>query len=524
VTEYTGLAIQNTRLVEEQDYLLGKVEELSEDLLRISDAFDRRGTKEITGLSEDDASEIPLKTVKQVAATSRAMNAMNPFVKRGVNARISYVWGKGVSFDKIENAQDIVDDNRRRLFSPQAFEERERVLATDGNLFLAHPRSEARDDGETSFRIVLDQITGSVSNPDDKEDIWYYKREWSVVTTNGTTGEQVTKNNVRWYPSMQYALKLEKQSKALPRRWGKAGVDQNFVIQHETVNKQVGWRWGVPDIMPVIFWAKAYKEYLEDNATLVKAYSRLAWQVKLPSGQAGPGIASQLMAPPSRDPMTGELRDVGGTMLGGGGVEMAPLATNASSIDFSKGAPLASAIASGLEVSMVVITSDAGTANRSAAESLDLPTLKAMESRQQLHTESFLELFKFWEVEEPVVTWPQIYNDSTKDRTTALTLGVEAGVLYKEEARKEMIDVFGIAPFKPWDELPDPADDLQNQYDEQKADKAFEQAQQQANAESEAKASVVASQGNSGGISGKGGAQSTANSARQNRKADSKNS
>jgi len=147
-----------------------------------------------------------------------------------------------------------------------------------------------------------------------------------------------------------------------------------------------------------------------------------------------------------------------------------------------------------------------------------------MESRQQLHTESFLELFKFWEVEEPVVTWPQIYNDSTKDRTTALTLGVEAGVLYKEEARKEMIDVFGIAPFKPWDELPDPADDLQNQYDEQKADKAFEQAQQQANAESEAKASVVASQGNSGGISGKGGAQSTANSARQNRKADSKNS
>lgn len=526
VQQYTGLAIENQRLEEENNYVLSKVEELQEDLLRISDAFDRRGTKELTGLAEDDASEIPLGTVKRVASTSRAMNAMNPFVKRGVNARISYVWGKGVSFDKVEGVQELMDDNRKRMFSPQAFEERERVLATDGNLFLAHPNEEARGDGDTTFRIVLDQITGSVSNPEDKEEIWYYKREWNVDTTNGTTGEQQSKGYTRWYPSMAYAQKLEKQNKALPRRWGKHGVDQKFVIQHETVNKQVGWRWGVPDIMPVIFWAKAYKEYLEDNATLVKAYSRLAWQVKAPAGQNGPGIAAQLMSPPTRDPMTGELRDVGGTAVSGGGVEMAPLATNASSIDFSKGAPLASAIASGLEVSMVVITSDAGTANRSAAESLDLPTLKAMESRQQLHTESFLELFKFWGVTEPTVTWPQIYNDTTKDRITAVGTARELNLLYPEEGRKEVLDVLGIAPFKPWDELPDPADDPLKQYEEEKADKAFEQAQQQANAESAAQkdASVIAGQGKSGGVSARGGAQSSSNQARTNRARDSKTS
>lgn len=520
VQQYAGLAIKNQQLIEEQDYLVGKIGEIEEDLLRISDAFDRQGTQQLTGLPEEDASEIPLRTVKQVAATSRAMNAMNPFVKRGVNARISYVWGKGVSFDKVDGIKSIMDDNRRRLFSPQAFEERERVLATDGNMFLAHPRADARGDGETSFRIVLEQITGSVSNPDDKEEIWYYKREWSVKTTNSTTGEEVTKNFTRWYPSMSYAVKLEKQGKGLPRRWGKAGVDQNYVIQHETVNKQVGWRWGVPDILPVIFWAKAYKEYLEDNATLVKAYSRLAWQVKLPSGQSGPGIAAQLQAPPSRDPLTGELRDIGGTMLGGGGVEMAPIGTNSASVDFTKGTPLATGIAAGLEVSLTVITSDGGTSNRSGAEALDLPTLKAMESRQQLHTESFLDLFKFWEAEEAVVTWPQIYNDSTKDRITAIGTSVELGILFKEEARKETIDILGIAPYKPWDELPDPADDPQNQYDEQKAEKAFEQAQQQANDES----SAIAAQGKSGGVSARGGSQTSNNQARDSRSRDTKTS
>jgi hypothetical protein len=57
VQQYTGLAIKNAQLVEEQEYLVGKVQEIEEDLLRISDAFDRRGTKELSGLSEDDASE-----------------------------------------------------------------------------------------------------------------------------------------------------------------------------------------------------------------------------------------------------------------------------------------------------------------------------------------------------------------------------------------------------------------------------------------------------------------------------------
>jgi len=331
--------------------------------------------------------------------------------------------------------------------------------------------------------------------------------------------------NKKFYPSLQYAIRLEKKGKSLPRNWGKVGIDQNYAVQHEAVNRQVGWRWGVPDIMPVIFWAKAYKEYLEDNATLVKAYSRLAWQVKLPTGANGPGLAAQLMAAPSRDPLTGESRDIGGTGVTGGGIEMAPLATNASSIDFTKGAPLASAIAAGLEVSQTVITSNSGDAGSNAAEStLDLPTLKAMEYRQQLHTESFLELFKYWGAEDAIVTWPQIYNDSTKDRVTALGVLKElGGILYPEEVRKEALDVMGIAPFKPWDELPDPADDPQNIYTDDKAKLAFEQQQTLSN-EAAAQSKVIASQGNSGGTTARGGAQTTANAARDNRKSDSKSS
>lgn len=543
--------LQKEDMQDEIRYLTGEIISLQEDFLKISDAFDNAGW---APLNEQEAAEIPLATVKKVAKIARALNAMNPFVKRGVNARISYIWGKGVSFDGIDSIEDEILKNRAKLFTPQAYEELERVLATDGNAFSALPISES-DDTLTAFRISLDQIEGAVSNPLDTEEIWYYKREYAVTKTNSNTGQTRTDSVVKYYASLGYYSKLKKQGKNLPKKWNNVGVEQNYVIQHTTVNKQVGWRWGVADIMPVIFWAKAYKEYLEDNAMLVKAYSRLAWQVKVSSQAGAQAAATQVMSAPTRDPMTGEVRNVGGTNISGGGTELSPVAATGSTVDFSKGSPLASAIAAGLEVSVIVITSDPGSGTNATAETLDLPTLKAMESRQKLHEERFLELFEFWgadvhpnknsimgnakkpkapllknkDAEEQraennegvgsdyaIVTWPQIETDTTKDRIAAIGTAVELGILYKQEARKEAIDVFGIAPYKAWDDLPtmddDPAAQQKMEQEQAAADKAFAQQQEQA--------SVIAKQGVSGGVAAKGGAQGTSNSARDNRAAD----
>lgn len=540
--------IQKEDMQGEIRYLTSTISELQEDMLKISDAFDRRGTTELTGWDERDAVEIPLKTVKKVAKTSRAMNAMNPFVKRGVNARISYIWGKGVTFDGVEGIQDKLDVNHNKLFSPQALEEYERVLATDGNAFTALPIGEGADDPDEAFRVMLDEIVGVVANPLDREEIWYYKRSYTVQKTNSRTGEVNSEVVEKYYASLPYYQKLKKKGKILPRNWNKVGIEQKFIIQHVSVNKQVGWRWGVPDIMPVIFWAAAYKEYLEDNAMLVKAYSRLAWQIKASSAQGAQAAAAQVMAAPTRDPYTGEARTVGGTAVQGMGGELNPVANVGSSVDFSKGSPLASAIAAGLEVSLVVITSDPGSGNKATAETLDLPTLKAMESRQNLHTARLLELFEFFgatvrpsdkttktnrEIQEAkaenqegvgtdvaMVTWPQIETDTTKDRITALGTAVELGILYKQEARKEAIDLFGLAPYKAWDDLPtmedDPAAKEKMEVEAANAEKEFERAQQTA--------SVVAAQGQSGGVAAKGGAQNTNNAARDNRAKNIKNS
>lgn len=526
--------LEKSELQEEVHYLSSRLQDVEEDMLAISDAFDNVGW---APLNDGEASAMKLTTVKKVSKVARGLNALNPFVKRGVEARIAYVWGKGVTFDGVDSIGDKMDENRKKLFTPQAYSELERVLATDGNAFTALPNDNAKP-GTTAFRISLDEIEGAVSNPLDAEEIWFYKRSYSVTKTNSQTGAVTTDNIVKYYASLGYYQKLAKQDKALPRRWNKIGVEQEFVVQHTTVNKQVGWRWGVPDIMPVIFWAKAYKEYLEDNAMLVKAYSRLAWQIKAGSAAGAQAAATQVMRAPTRDPYTGEVRDIGGTGISGLGGDIAALPATGSQVDFSKGSAMAAAIAAGLEVSLVVILSDSGNSNRAAESSLDLPTLKAMESRQAIHTDRFLEIFEFWGADitpprggtksieeaktpgEPagyaIITWPQIESDTTKDRIAALGTAVEEGILYKQEARKDALDVFGIAPFKPWDELPTMEDDPA-------AQEKFDQQQEQFNQQQEANA-VIAKQGVSGGIAAKGGAMSTNNQARDSRKANSNKS
>lgn len=520
----------NGELQEDVSYMMSEVRELQESLLEISDRFDNIGWTPLE--QADDANELSLETVKKVAKLARAMNMMNPFVKRGVQARISYIWGKGVAFDGVESVSKVMDLNRKRLFSPQAFEELERALATDGNVFTALGVDKAT---KRSFRIPLDQISGAVSDKDDREYVLMYKRTWQETTTT-TNGHVEEKERIEYYPSIEYSEQRASEGKKMHKSWRGHPVSNDFVMHHMSVNKQVGWKWGLPDVMPVIFWARAYKEYLEDNALLVKAYSRLAWQYKSASGGGQQAAASAVRRAPSRDPLTGELKDVGGAAVTGNGQEIIALPANGSTVDFEKGSALAAAIASGLEVSKVVITSDPGAGNRSAAETLDGPTRKAMETRQQLHVERFLDMFHYWglkvtelgesgasvsEANEAAgrpgknsgsgrdyvtVSFPPIDSDSTKDRIAALGTMQELYILHPEEVRKEALDVFGIPPFKPWDELPEKPEVPTGPgvHGEQ----------------GNTQPSVIAKQGVSGGVSAAGKAQGTANSARDNRAKD----
>ncbi|MDQ3383685.1 MAG: hypothetical protein M3519_07875, partial [Actinomycetota bacterium] len=115
-----------------------------------------RGWDKITGGTGEFVTREDLHRRSRLA---RLMAIADPLISRGVNLRVAYVFGQGITIGAHEAddqaAQDVnavvqafLEDNTATFTSGQAREAQERCLATDGNLFHrpAGDRLRARPD------------------------------------------------------------------------------------------------------------------------------------------------------------------------------------------------------------------------------------------------------------------------------------------------------------------------------------------------------------------------------------------
>lgn len=383
--------------------------------------------------------ELDVDTIKDTADTLRALSVINPLVKRGISMRIQYIWGKGVQFKGIEETDKVFKNslNQRFMFSAEALAEAERCLATDGNFFIIASgklgrRSSAGD--ARLMRVPMKQITAIVTNPENPEEIWFYRRQWTETRTKAD-GTPDHKDRIAYYPSDLY-----KESKRPKTIATKPVVWDAVVIEH-AVNKQVGWRWGVPDAMAVMFWAKAHKEFLEDSAKLVKAYSRFAFKATAPTPNSVRAVATKVGTPATRD-ANGNVQDVGATAVMSPGSNLQAIGRTSGSVDFSAGLPLAGYVAAGLEVPLTDLLSDSSLSNRSAAETLTASKLAAMVSRQKSWKLFFERLFAYWG-KEVEATFEEIEHENTVKRIQGVVQAAGLNVLSAQEVRDALVDILG---------------------------------------------------------------------------------
>lgn len=416
-----------------------EIERLQESLADIVLAIDDRGWKPLG--DDTDVNEIPLKSVKDTALITRGLLVANPIIKRGIAVRTSYVHGQGCIFEGLSDNEALIKNvkNYKWFFSDQAKAENEALLSTDGNMFTLMTRGRGRGKGNgTLERVPMSQITGTVSNPDNAEDIWFYKRQWESESVNYSTENKNKKTKQAYYPADDYDV-----SNGRPARIAGVPVVWDSVILHTFVNRQVGWKWGVPDLMSVIWWSKAYKEFLETMQTLTKAYARFAWKVTSNTAAGVNSVSARVGTPPSRNPLTGQLNDVGGTAGLTSNMNLQSVGRSSNSVDFGAGLPLAAMVAAGLEIPLTTLTSDAGSANRSAGETLSEPTIKAMEMRQKLWTNFYERVFTYFGKTAKIV-WPKIESEPTLKRVQAITTAMGANVLHDQEVRDYLVNALGI--------------------------------------------------------------------------------
>lgn len=403
--------------------------ELSESLANVSMMIDSQGWSPVYGTKE---SGLDLSDLRNASAQLRELVVGNPLLKRGAKLRSSYVWSRGMGLPKLSNQMKnkvYSPLSERYLFSSVAWEELELAAYTDGNIFVLI------DQKKNPMRVSLEEVTAVMTDPDNNEVIWAVRREW-IQRNNSIADREV----LRWYYTDAYPGPITPSVEVN----GKTEiVDTTKTMFYHGFNRQIGWTFGIPDALPVLAWAKLYREFLENGTIMTKALAQFAYKVSSKSRVGVTNAAAKIAV------SDGGTNRVGATAAMGSDTDLIPMPKAGAGYDFDAGKPIAAMIASGLEVSIVALLSDPGSSGAySTAQTLDTPTQKAMESRQHSWSLFYKRILRFYGMDNGIeITWPSIETEPTHRMVQALAMAWETGTLRKEEYRKAILDILDITPF-----------------------------------------------------------------------------
>lgn len=320
--------------------------------------------------------------LRQIMSLSRLMYLKNPLIKRAVTVQELYVFGSGCTIKADStDVQEVLDDffshKKNQKVIGQSWPEREREQRIDGNTFFVFFKNKVN--GAARVRLIpVDQIDEVVVNPEDSKEPWYYKRT-PITSING---DQVETSDSMLYPDIGYNPRVKPasyttQSGTYPVKWDTG-------ILHVKTGGLSVMSLGLPELYATLNWATAYKKILENFATIIQAYARIAMKMTGLAGKAGVAAAKSKL---NTAVNTGRLLDnnpppnTGSWAMLSGNVDVSPIKTANSTTGPDEARALRSMVASGSDTPEHFF-GDSDIGNFATSTTLDRPTELKMVSRQ----------------------------------------------------------------------------------------------------------------------------------------------
>jgi len=344
-------------------------------------------------LDGSGAQEFSRADLGTLVAQCRAAYLKNPLVNRAVEIAALYVWGQDLSVTaEDENVQAVVDrfwrDNQATLTGQQASRLLEVELEVTGNVFLA--LFPDRVTGTVKVRgVPMEEIVEIVTNPEDRAEVWYYRRRWTERAIDGkTTDREALYPDWRYAPADQPTSVAGTDGTAIDIRW-------ESPLVHVKAGAFPHWRWGVPEVYAALDWARAYKEQLEDDATRSRALARFAWNLTTKGGRTAVAAAKTKLGTTlaSTSGETNPPPAAGSTFIGGDGVDLNPIRVAGATLDpdHSRPARLMASAALGIPDHFF----DANQSNLATSKTLDRPTELRFTERREVWIDVFSGLVDF---------------------------------------------------------------------------------------------------------------------------------
>lgn len=323
----------------------------------------------------------------------RLMMLKNPLINRAVEVQNFYVWGQGFAFQAESNrVQKVLMDfwenpyNQAELSSLQALEKKERKLMTEGNIFFTFFKNRS---GDVIVRsLPFTQVTDVITSEEDAKIPILYRRDWSQKKLNTSTGDVEDTQMTMYYPHWKFG------SSYIGTRVGEISVS-DAEVYHVIVGGLDEMKYGVPEVYSALDWAIAYKNFLEDWATIVRAHRTFAWQIinEIPGGVE----AAKTKVESTFDVGTSETNPspvVGSYFLGTPGQKIEPVKTGGATVTAEDGRRLMLMAASALGYGENFF-GDVKTGNLATAQTLDRPTELKVTSRRKLWKTIFRDIFNY---------------------------------------------------------------------------------------------------------------------------------
>lgn len=436
---------------------------MRERLAELEFALEDRGWDRLTG---ETNTEFSRDALRRICSLSRLMYLKNPLINRAVSLQASYVFGQGVvvqSEDEATNVkiQEFMDDphNKVELTSHQARMLKDVDLTTLGNIFFVLFTQEGT--GMVKVRsIPVDELVEIICNPEDAKEVWYYKRVWNQKTfgTSGTYTAAETKT--AFYPDWRYAL----DGASRPSAFGSAPIHWESPVYHVKAGGMSDMKFGVPETYSSLDWAKAYKDFLEDWATISRSLSKFAWNMTAPNGNRGVQAAktklNSLLGRNNSAPDTNPSPIPGSTFIGSNGNSMEPMKIGGANIGAEDGRRLLLMVAAGMGFPETFF-GDASVGTLATAKSLDRPTELKMIDRRTVWGDVFKDILGFALSKRAVdgfttgnkekidIDWPPLLEHNVGEAVDAIIAATTmdgkrpAGTLDIETATRLMLTALG---------------------------------------------------------------------------------
>lgn len=348
-------------------------------------------------LAADGDKDFSREGLRKITRMARLYRLKNPLIVRGVGLKVSFVFGQGVNIQaRNADVATIVtrfwDDpkNQAELTSHQALMAKEDDLQVEANLFFAlfvH-----RQTGHVRVRTIpFDEVDDVIFNPEDGKDPWFYKRVHTRQILNIASGVSEARQVTAYHPDWRYRPTDQIPSiGGHPVRW-------EAPVYHVSVNRLSGMRFGVSEVYAALDWARAYKEFLEDWATIVKSYARFAWKGKVKGGATAVASAKTALGTrlgTTNGAETNPAPAAGSTWIENQGMDLQPIRTAGATTSADDGRRLLLMVAAAMGVYEHYF-GDPSTGNLATAKSMERPMELMFLSRRKLWADVIIAILRY---------------------------------------------------------------------------------------------------------------------------------